>query len=293
MIFAVSPSGFYHVIFYTESMYLFIYLTSLLFTYDLILRKKQKIGDLPFMKLTILGLFFASAGLIRSVGFLSAAHLCYPLLLEFFSELKKIKIFSSFTKLFKIIYLSILFLAPFVLLQYYVYSTYCKNNFNPRASFCDDKIPNFYGFIQKEYWRVEPLSFIKHGKYEEVIFILLSFPIWANFIIRFFFKSFFRIVNIFTGYIPKYLNEENYSNEEFTVFPNFIILLFLGLFSFISANLCSVDRFMSAIPHYYIIFTEFYFSISASKLGKTLFLFIIASHYTFNVFSFTSLWQPS
>lgn len=294
VLFALGPSGFYHVIFYTESLYLFIYLSSLLYIYHLVLEKKAKIGDLPFWKLSLLAIFFASAGFIRSVGFLSAAHLCYPLLLEFFQDLKKLKIVQSIEKIFKIIFLSCIFLAPFISIQFYVYKTYCKNDLvTNKPSFCNDKIPNYYSYIQKEYWRVEPFSFIKHGKYEEAIFIILSFPVWAHFILKFTFHSFKRLLNIMTAFIPKYIKQNYYDKEELMIFPNYVILLVLGIFSFVSANLCSVDRFMSAIPHYYIILAEFYFSISKSKIKKYLFFYLIATHFTFNIFSFTSLWQPS
>lgn len=292
IIFAVGPSGFYHVIFYTESMYLFIYLSCLLYTYDTILGQKRKIGDLGFVRLTTLGLVFASAGFIRSVGFLSAAHICYPLLLELVEEIARKKILASLVKILKILYLSLMFLAPFFIIQVYVYNTYCHRGLK-HASFCDDKIPNYYGYIQKEYWKVEPFSFIKQGSYGEAVFIILSFPVWLTFILKFTLKDFKRVANIATGFIPRFLMTRNHFEKIFAIFPNYVILLILGLFSFVSANLCSVDRFMSAIPYYYIILSDFYIWISPSKLPKYTFVYLLAMHYSFNIFSFASLWQPS
>jgi hypothetical protein len=49
-------------------------------------------------------------------------------------------------------------------------------------SFCKEKIPNFYPWIQKRYWNVMFLSFAKLGQYENIIFMLLSGPIVFYFV---------------------------------------------------------------------------------------------------------------
>lgn len=292
--FAIGPSTFYHSIFYTESLFLFIYLSSLLLILDMIMIEKKKIGELSWKRLIFISLYFSTAGFIRSVGFLNAAHLCYPILLEIIFHVKEKHSFTLIaSKFFKILLLSIIFLAPFSLIQYNVYNQHCRTPTTNIPSFCNSTLPNSYSYIQKEYWNVEPFSFIKNNKIEELIFVKLSFPVWVAFVINYLGMDFYKILNIFTGFIPEYLKRGDYLNVEFFIYPNSVILLILGIFSFSSANLCSVDRFMSAVPFYYIIFTDFYFRISKTKYLRLVFLYLLATHYSFNIFSYTVLWQPS
>jgi hypothetical protein len=50
-------------------------------------------------------------------------------------------------------------------------------NHEGEPSFCKERIPNFYGWIQIRYWNVIFLSFVQLGAYELLLFVFMSVPI--------------------------------------------------------------------------------------------------------------------
>ena len=297
-LFSMNPLGFYHSIFYSESLFLFIYLACLLHLYERQIIKNEKISEMSFFRFLGLSIIFSTAGFVRSIGFMNAAHICYPLLLEIFEVwvqpqtllLKKIS--KTLKCLVRILTASLLFLAPFVIIQYSVYSNYCKGYQNP-PSFCSNRVPDFYSFVQLHYWKVEYFSFIKQGHYEEILFIYFSFIIWLVSLLKFVNEN-SNLISIPLANVPYFLkNGCNFAGPQIINFPSFVIVLILGCFSFGKANLCSVDRFLSAIPFYYIMLAEVYDMTRRSKWLKLAFVHFMISRFGLTIFSFSTLWQPA
>lgn len=67
-------------------------------------------------------------------------------------------------------------------------------DFLGEPSFCAEKIPNFYPWIQARYWNVIFMSFVQLGKYEELIFVLISLPVSLYYI-------YFASTNLFKEFI--------------------------------------------------------------------------------------------
>lgn len=209
LLFAVGPSSLYHVMFYSETLFLFIYLVSVVYLFDWMITKKQKVSDLPILSFLVLSIFFGQGGWVRSTGFFSAAHVCYPILLEVIEDLFSDYKFNlsnlnkAAIKVVKIIVASVIFLFPMFYLQYNVYSLYCISPAGDLPSFCNNKIPNYYDYIQKEFWKVELFSFAKRGHYEELFFILFSLPVWLYIVLKHVISN--GILNCITGNIPRSL----------------------------------------------------------------------------------------
>ena len=248
----------------------------------------------------ILTLLFAFDGFVRSTGFFSAAHTCYPLLLELIIDLfgskKPIieKIKKASQKIARIIVGSIIFLFPMFFLQHRVYNIYCKQTgVIEYPSFCQKLIPDYYAYIQKEFWKVETLSFIRQGKPEQAYFMVLSFPVWLYFLYKYIKKN-KSLFNIATGNIFRFFNRRNFKDNQIVMYPVFVTTLIIGLYSFLFANPCSIDRFFSSMPFYSIALAEFYqFCKNQNKVLWVLVLANLVTRYSVNVFLTIGLFQPA
>ena len=248
----------------------------------------------------LLSLLFAFDGFVRSTGFFSAAHTCYPLLLELVMDLfgsqKPIieKMKNASQKLARIVVGSIIFLFPMFFLQNRVYNIYCKQpGVEEYPSFCEKLIPDYYAYIQKEFWKVETLSFLRQGKPEQAYFMALSFPVWAYFIYRYI-KRNKSFLNIATGNIFSFLKKKNLKDNQIVMYPVFVTTLIIGVYSFLFANPCSIDRFFSSMPFYSIALAEFYqFSKEKSRVLWMLVLANMITRYSVNVFLTIGLFQPA
>lgn len=171
------PQGIYHAAFYSETAYLFIYSLGMLILLEHTNHQNKKLMEMNPLKYALFVLMFAANGFIRSVGFLSAAHVCYPILLDLIkTALQRKSIIKHF---FTILITSIIFLAPFSLKINKVYNQYCVSEvlkvntptclntqqrwfYSPNTcpmmaqldygrselpSFCQKMIPNYYPWI--------------------------------------------------------------------------------------------------------------------------------------------------
>jgi hypothetical protein len=137
-LFATCSFGFYHVVFYSESLFLFIYSVGIAILFEHTLVQKKSIIDMPIKKLTALSIFLASNGFVRSTGFFAAAHICYPLLADilrsFTSKHKLLPKERQFTNwkviksLLAIAVISALFLFPFGWIIKKNHSEYCSGS---------------------------------------------------------------------------------------------------------------------------------------------------------------------
>jgi hypothetical protein len=270
----------------------------LLWFFEEYLEKSVKVTDMHFLKFYPIVILFSLGGFVRSVGFMSAAHVCYPLLLDLLADWR-------FKSLFRILVTSALFLTPFFMIQVFVYRSYCGADLRP--SFCEEKIPNYYDYIQKTYWDVKFLNFYFSGQLYQLLFVVVSLPVWIIFNLDFLKKS--SIFKILTANIFDFLkfnsNKQKSKTKPYKLhlqaqeqyhilnFPFFVIFAIFGFFSFFKANLCSVDRFFSSIPFYYVMLAQF---VQKMKKRKWTFLVLMAmflSRYNFNLFAYVALWMPA
>lgn len=239
-LFATCSFGFYHIMFYSESFFLFIYSVGIAILFEHTLLQKKKIIEMPLLKLSALVIFLASNGFVRSTGFFAAAHICYPILVDILRSFttkhkslapeNRLGALKRVKSVIAIGLISIVFLFPFGWIIKTNYSEYCKgpnpslvdpvsrtfefahkckNDFRTslkfqttgpdfcplirphyriydeqgEPSFCREKIPNYYPWIQKRYWNVMFLSFIKLGQYENAVFLILSTPLVLFFVV--------------------------------------------------------------------------------------------------------------
>jgi len=302
-LYILGPSIFYHSIFYTESLYTFITIIGLMAIYKKILIEKMKISKIPLKNLLGICLLFSSAGFVRSVGFFNAAYICYPLLLEIADELSQKKWKKINSKILKIFFVSIIFLLPNLIIQFISFSNYCKGIFSEKKfqpNFCEEKFPNYYSYIQKEYWNVFFLSWFKRGFYEDIWVVYFSFPIWCTFLYQFI-KNNDDFFGIAFANIPKFLRQNfdkkfdgRFFGENRLIFhfPDFVILAIFGFFSFFFANVCSIDRFLSTIPYYYILLAKMFILLRKNQFTYFLSLFFLLGRYLIHIGFFSQCWIP-
>lgn len=66
---------------------------------------------------------------------------------------------------------------------------------------------------------------------------------------------------------------ERMSGKNVQWFPNFVVLMILGSFSYLNANLVSIDRFFSALPLYYIAVAK-YLMLLKEKMPRSFSAFV-------------------
>ena len=121
----------------------------------------------------------------------------------------------------------------------------------------------------------------------------LSFPIWAFFLYRYIKKN-KSLLDIVTGNIFSFLRKRNLKDNQIVMYPVFVTTLIIGVYSFLFANPCSIDRFFSSMPFYPIALAEFYqFSKGYNKVLWMLVVANMVTRYSVNVFLTIGLFQPA
>ena len=366
-LFATCSFGFYHIVFYSESLFLFIYSVGIAVVFEHTLVQKKSLLDMPILKLVVVVIFLASNGFVRSTGFLAAAHLCYPILVDILRSFttkhnlllvtKRFTVWKRTKSLAFIVLISVAFLFPFGWIIKTNFSEYCrgeqpntkhpssfinwntcKNDFmtslkflttgpdfcppklgyyriyddHGQPSFCSLAIPNYYPWIQKRYWNVMFLSFVKLGQYENAVFLVLSAPVVIFFV-------FSQVKKILKTTVSNFSRKEVLTVESATQIstntiqriydnfvdildeiethniPIFVIMSFVGSYSLLYANQVSVDRILSSMPFYYIMAASFFSNLGSRYPDSVIlkyFLTLWTSRILVSVISFSILFQP-
>lgn len=256
-LFALMGTGFYHTVFYSESLYFFVVLYGL-YRLELLYARHVSLSQLPLQPFLLLTLLLSLSGFLRSVGLLNGAFLGYPLLLEFVKYLRLREFKQCVNILFRMAMVIAMFIIPTVKLFIETRSKFCTDGGNPEyllPDFCLSKYGFFYDFIQKKFWSVEFLSEWKNGQCWLYLVVLNTYPV-----VYFAFKRFFRenrLKDLLTLNIPLYLQSDTLNEPRIRQLPDFVILLITLRTYYFYANQNSVERLLTSNYFYFFLMNSF------------------------------------
>ncbi len=309
-LFLINPGSIFYMAVYSENLY---FTLELLFIKFLI---KDKNSFLDFIKISIILICFL---MTRSNGIICLSFILIPIFQKIFEQkTEKNKIFNdSFNSNLKVLlffiknnlffiikYLILIFIGfgtfiwmvryrPFYIIckyinqginkdeyYYHIYYDFCYNT--PQ-----NKVLNFYNYIQKEYWGVK---FLNQYQLKKINIIIQSFPInlIGLFIIyksyqSFDFKALFTKLNLYEFLFNKNTNKKNDITEKVFILGGLINFFVLYITILIIAYLGISNRLYTGHPLlYYWIVNEVYDYINEGKNKKG---FLILLHFiTFSLF---------
>lgn len=260
MIFAVNGTSLFHVVLYSETLYLFITLLCMVYLEQRCFSKKQSVADLPWIEFILLSFVWSLSGWVRSLGMLSAAYLCYPILLEVIWNWRykgsTVKILSY---IMKILTCGVLFIIPTLSLHLYTRHKFCiKSQNDPNfkvPGFCKSPFGFFYGYIQEEFWGVRFLDWVKNPSHADTLVLVAnSLPILTIWLWK---ELSSNLKGYLTFGIPAYLNTRDQHSRLARLVPEVCIYILLYRGFYMYANLGSIERFWTVHPHWYFLIAEF------------------------------------
>ncbi|CAF1069356.1 unnamed protein product, partial [Didymodactylos carnosus] len=243
IIFCINPATIFFIAPYSECLFLFSQLLALLFLNN----------DRPF----VASLLFGFGLSIRANGIVSYGFILYYWITEFYYQFRKNWLFIIRMITSLILYSTVCF-TPFILVQYYRYKSFCtpeKQDYvselidyanlkqlklpstQPYSTWCNDRYPFSYWYIQNHYWNV---GFLNYWKVKQIPNFLLSSPVFYIIfdIIRTWLKSFnirqyYRSNGIFLLFHKHYQNRIDQNNwlSSPVLVPHVFYTLFLMLFA--------------------------------------------------------------
>ena len=263
--FAITPSLLYHINFYSETQFFFMTNVSL---HGLLYILETQKNSLQIFFIIVLGVLSSPIVYVRSLGVLQSGFQCYPLLLILQTSLKKFK--TVLLSFFGILTIAFFMLQPILHITFYTADIYCKGFVGKEnlPEFCLKNPPFFYGYIQKEYWNVQFLNWVKDlNQAPQLICIILSFTALIYWNLRYIQK--FGLRNIFQLHVEDYAKGKvSLMSQQVVLMPYFCLNCFLLLISFFYTNLVSVQRFMSVNPVFYFALAD-WFSFQQDKVDST------------------------
>lgn len=269
-LFALNPTALFHVTYYSESLHIFITLVSLISIQHNLLIKRSSLSCMSWSSFLVLSLFFASSGIVRSLGLLNYAYIGYPLLVELFKVWQsKQGIFSrnSILICLKIVIAAIFFILPTAFLFIYNRKLYCSqpsfDNQFEIPDFCQSSFGFFYGYIQEKYWNVKFLGQLREGNYLVYVLSINSIIIIGHYLLTTI--RTWGIFNICTmmyipltspSSIPEIKNAEKEENSvkasarTLMEFPDLVITCIVSRTFYFYAHQNSIERFVNVMPSY-------------------------------------------
>lgn len=251
--FGLGGNTFYHLAFYTETLYMFIVLLSLY----LLTKYKNDPASIPWPQFILLTVFFASGGFVRSVGMPNGAYLGYPLVLELVYSLSKLKDLKRVLMVLSRILIIIgCFFTPTIYLFFKTRRLFCEEapardpDFEV-PEFCESPTGFFYSHIQDKYWRVKLFDYIRHPpdlfNWVWAIVTCIVSTVWLT-------KSYAKasVQGVLTIHLPEFLAKHDFMSARILEMPDLVIftIQYVGYYAY--AHLGSIERFWSATPAYYL-----------------------------------------
>ena len=202
LLFCWNPATIFFVAPYSESLFAFLSFSAILHCLEL---KKLNFST-NFKLLLSIGL----STITRSNGLLNFGFLLY------FALIKRLSILRTFFTI-------LIGLIPFLSFQYFVYFQFCLIQ---TSKWCNQLIPNFYSYIQNEYWNV---GFLKYYQIKQIPNFILAFPVL--FLVFHFLRKQF----------------------DFKVFPFILHAMFLAIFNILFVHIQVSTRMLfsaSPIPYW-------------------------------------------
>ena len=259
VIFSVIGTGLYHVVLYSESLYLFITLSSLC-VIEHMFNNKITMHDIPFSSFLVLCVFFGSSGWVRSLGLMNGIYIGYPLFLHFVYLLYHKKNLASVCG--RIMIVIFLFVYPTFLVNLYSRWMFCSKR--PEINidgmrylhpeFCNSLTAWSYSYIQKRNWNVEYFMWMKRDESTGYL-LVVSFLMCVFWFVRFFKNN--RLVDLGTLNIKLYLEHKDYTYGQIRHFPDLVLMVILCRMFYIYANAESVERFWTVSPPFLITILEY------------------------------------
>lgn len=263
LIFGIGGTTLFHVVLYSESLYLFVCLASLCVIEQMYL-KKVSFSSLPLAQFVLLIGFFGSAGWVRSLGLLNGAYVGYPLLLELFMAFRSRHHISRIAGITARGLLTIIFFAgPTATINFYNRQLFCydrpigtKGENYIQPPYCSSPTGMYYSYIQERYWGVRFLDWVKNPTHADTLVLVVNSMI----ITGYWFWQQCREVSLksfMTLHIMEYLTHKDLNNKRLRLLPDLLIMLITSRMYYCYANLGSVERFWTVYPFWYCINIEF------------------------------------
>lgn len=162
MLFCLNPANIFFSAFYSESLYAFLQFTGMYLIYQ---------DNHTNLKYVLAGIIFAGGSATRSNGVISIGFLIYSYLTEYCHLARNFKgkqrnlqyLLKVGTKTMIVACSVVLTVLPFVLFQYFAYTTYCigEPTVKEKHHWCHKTFPISYSYIQKYYWNVGPFMYFE------------------------------------------------------------------------------------------------------------------------------------
>ena len=263
LIFGIGGTSLFHVVLYSESLYLFICLASLCIIEEMYL-KKVKFSSLPPLQFVLLVAFFGSAGWVRSLGLLNGAYVGYPLLLELVVAMKTRQKLARTGAIFARGVLTIIcFAGPTALINFYNRRLFCYDRpadgeaaGYTQPPYCSSPTGMYYSYIQERYWGVRFLDWVQNPTHADTLVLVVNSMIIAGYWIGVRLKetSWKSIISLHIG---EYLTHKDLNDKHVRLLPDLIIMLITCRMYYCYANLGSVERFWTVYPFWYLINIDF------------------------------------
>lgn len=200
ILFCLNPATIFFVAPYTESMFAYFTFTAMYKCADMYYRTSQTKGFEYFSNLVPISIFISLSIATRANGLVNIGFLVYFWLLFYKKTLwpHNVNSFINLLKSFLILVFNIFIcLVPFILFQIFAYFNYCNNfendlpkhlvkfaqendlilpglNSKFNQSWCLNKVPLVYSYVQQHYWNV---GFLKYYELKQIPNFLLAAPI--------------------------------------------------------------------------------------------------------------------
>lgn len=258
--FALAGPAFYHVVFYSESLYLFVALSSQFLIQKWIHTPKVTFSEVSLAKFLFMTALLAYSGFVRSIGLLNFAYIGYPLLIEFFVCFRNPK--SLQTKgsiwvrkikiVFRVLIALALFLAPttFIVVRNRYQFCHKVDPKYPIPPFCHKTMGFFYSYIQEKFWNVYFLGSFLHSNFSSLVQILPALPTVAFFFLKFFREN--KLKNLSTLNWQLSIDRSAIFDMNIRKFSEFAINLICCRVFYFYGHWNSVERFW--VANYYFGF---------------------------------------
>lgn len=266
LFFAFAGPAFFHLVFYSESLYLFVALSSQFLIEKWVFIPKKTMSELSFGKYLFLTVLLAYSGFVRSIGLLNVAYIGYPLLIELFvcfrnPDSLKIPGKKVGKRLLTIIgrglFALAMFLAPTVFMVLKSRQTFCHKHDEDYQipSYCHTKFGFFYSYVQQAFWEVVFLRQLYHGELYDYFAALNTIPILFYYYKKFFKENNWKDIISFNWTLST--DREAIFDPKIRQFPEFAINIISCRVFYLYAHYRSLERFWVANYYYGFMLNDF------------------------------------
>lgn len=269
--FSTGATSIYHIVMYSESIYMLPVLVGMI-GLESVIQSGKKFGELSMFEYYKVALIIAFTGCFRSLGILNSAYLGIPLILELARSL----VMRSYGQAIHIVLRGattlIIFMIPTGILFFLSRKWFCHvdeaydPDYSP-PSFCKSPTGFFYNYVQEEYWSVRPFDYYVNTRWDAMWLGWNSIPIIVLWFVNYFKKADWK--ELLKLYIPRYIRDQDLKVHGIKYLPDLIIMTITCRMYYIYANQNSVERFWNAYYLYFFMLDEFQLHFDLKIRGET------------------------